>query len=142
MIKNKKNGFVLISILMAGALLSLLTMGLTWQTLSQIKKINFMLTEKKLDGLADAGIQTFLWQKKYQPQLIGHFHALHQSAIRKQYVSYLNNAYYEKMPGGSIYLIYGQKGDALCVAFLPEKLDTSTLRVVRYYDGSQIIPWQ
>jgi hypothetical protein len=139
---DRKTGFILISLLTAGALLSLLIMGLTWQTLNQIKKINFIIVEKKLEVLAETGIQTFLWQKKYQPQTIITLKPLHQSTVRKQYAGYLHNAYYEKTPAGSFYLIYGQKGDVLCVAFLPEKLEPHTLRVVRYYDGSQSIPWQ
>jgi hypothetical protein len=141
MFKQKNSGFILISVLMMGTLLSLLALGLTWQTLSQIKKMNLMIAEQKLEVLAEAGIQTFLWQKKFQPQIISHLQPLHQSNIRKQYINYLNNAYDEKTVAGSFRLIYGQKGDVLCVAYLAEKLQPQTLRVVRYYDGQQFVPW-
>jgi type II secretory pathway pseudopilin PulG len=141
---KSQNGFILISVLVAVALISLLVLGLTSQTLNQIKKINSLVIEKKLETLAESGIETFKWQKKYQPQLMS-FHPsqpLHQNVVRKQYSNYLNTAYYEKTAAGSFYLIYGQKGDVLCIAFLSDKLKSQDYRVVRYYDGVQYVPWQ
>jgi len=142
MIQKYQKGFMLISVLMAGALFSVLGLGLTGQTFSQIKKINGLILEKKLMTLAETGVQTFLWQKKYNPQTLGPKQPVHQVNVRKNYLNYLNQAYQENLPSGSFFLIYGQKGDVLCVASLSKTIKSHQPRVLLYYDGLKYLPWQ
>jgi len=138
--KRKSGAFVLIQVLLISLVFSFLILLLFQRVMWIQQKISFYYLNQKVFYLAEAGLETYKWQKKSNQIPAKPLIDLKSVSFNENYdnSSLQEKAYLGRLKEDSFFLFFGKEGKVCSVGVVGNSLKKTSVRRRLFYDGVNI----